>query len=428
MPSIDPQRARDFAVDVVKRLRDAGYNALWAGGCVRDQLLKLPPKDYDVATDAIPDQIRSVFGYRRTLAIGQAFGVITVLGPKRSGQVEVATFRRDATYSDGRHPDEVTFCDAREDALRRDFTINGMFYDPLEGRVIDYVGGQEDLRRRLVRAIGDPAARLAEDKLRMMRAVRIAAHFAFDLDPETLAAIRAQAVEISVVSAERITGELRRMLTGDHRARAVDLLRQAGLLGVVLPELSGMVADGESDRGQAAWGTALGVLQRVPQPPFSVALAALIRPAAGASPSGCEALRQLSDRLKLTGSERKEAEFLLAHEAEVRSARSLPWPRLQRVLIQPGASRLVEFCRALAETTGEDLADVDYCQQKLSLPADILNPPPLVSGDDLRAMGLRPGPAYGRVLHAVRDAQLQGQISTKQDALEMARRLFQESG
>jgi poly(A) polymerase len=185
MSSIDPQQARDFAVDVVKKLREADFCALWAGGCVRDQLLGRRPKDYDVATDATPDQIRSVFGHRRTLAIGQVFGVITVLGTKRTGQIEVATFRRDATYSDGRHPDQVTFCDAREDALRRDFTINGLFYDPIEDRIIDYVGGQEDLKRRLVRAIGDPAARLAEDKLRMLRAVRIAADFAFDLDPET---------------------------------------------------------------------------------------------------------------------------------------------------------------------------------------------------------------------------------------------------
>src|SRR6187431_2793035 len=173
--TIDPKLAREFAVEVVRRLREAGLQALWAGGCVRDQLMGQLPKDYDVATDAAPERVREIFGQRRTLAIGAAFGVITVLGPKGAGQIDVATFRRDAAYSDGRHPDAVTFTDAEHDAQRRDFTINGVFYDPLEDRVIDYVGGQEDLTRRVIRAIGDPLARIAEDKLRMLRAVRFAA-------------------------------------------------------------------------------------------------------------------------------------------------------------------------------------------------------------------------------------------------------------
>lgn len=171
------QSPRQFAVEVVERLRTAGYEALWAGGCVRDQLLQRTPKDYDVATSAHPDQIRDVFGRRRTLPIGAAFGVITVLGPKSAGQIEVATFRQDATYSDGRHPDSVTFSTAEEDARRRDFTINGLFYDPLNEQVIDFVGGQQDIDRRVVRAIGDPYERIAEDKLRMLRAVRFSATF-----------------------------------------------------------------------------------------------------------------------------------------------------------------------------------------------------------------------------------------------------------
>src|SRR5262245_35516929 len=175
MPTIDPQLARQFAVEVVHRLRESGHQALWAGGCVRDQLMGQLPKDYDVATDAEPDRIREVFGKRRTLPIGAAFGVITVLGRKGAGQIDVATFRCDAAYSDGRHPDAVTFSDAEHDAQRRDFTINGLFYDPLEGRVIDYVGGQVDLEFRILRAIGNPSARIAEDKLRMLRAVRFAA-------------------------------------------------------------------------------------------------------------------------------------------------------------------------------------------------------------------------------------------------------------
>src|SRR5688572_4921449 len=182
----DPVRQRAFALEIVEKLRAAGFEALWAGGCVRDELLGLTPKDYDVATSAMPDQIRDVFGRRRTLPIGAAFGVITVLGPRAAGQVEVATFRTDAAYSDGRRPDSVTFTDAEHDAQRRDFTINGLFYDPIEGKVVDFVGGQEDLKRGTIRAIGDPRLRIAEDKLRMLRAVRFAATFNFAIDPDTM--------------------------------------------------------------------------------------------------------------------------------------------------------------------------------------------------------------------------------------------------
>src|SRR6476469_5731386 len=166
----NPARQREFALEIAKTLRAAGFEALWAGGCVRDELLGLTPKDYDVATSAKPDQIRDLFGRRRTLPIGASFGVITVLGPRDAGQIEVATFRTDATYSDGRHPDSVSFTTAERDAQRRDFTTNGLFYDPVTNQVVDYIGGQEDLKRGIIRAIGDPRLRLAEDKLRMLRA------------------------------------------------------------------------------------------------------------------------------------------------------------------------------------------------------------------------------------------------------------------
>src|SRR5262245_38157167 len=203
MPSITE---REFAVEVVRTLKDAGHEALFAGGCVRDELLRLVPKDHDVATSARPEQVRALF--RRTIAVGESFGVVEVLGP-RPLRIQVATFRSDGAYTDGRRPDEVTFSTAREDALRRDFTINGMFFDPLQGELVDYVGGQADLRGRVLRAIGEPRERFTEDKLRMLRAVRLAARFEFDIHPDTAAAIRAMASEIEVVSAERITDELR---------------------------------------------------------------------------------------------------------------------------------------------------------------------------------------------------------------------------
>src|SRR6478609_9961704 len=221
---------REFAIDVVRRLRAAGFEALWAGGCVRDELLGLPPRDYDVATSAKPDQIRDLFGHRRTLPIGASFGVITVLGPRAAGQIEVATFRTDATYSDGRHPDSVTFTTAEHDAQRRDFTINGLFYDPVAKQVVDYVGGQQDLKDHILRAIGDPRLRLSEDKLRMLRAVRFAAAFNFTVDPDTLLAIQKLAPEINSVSAERVGSEIRRMLVDPNRAIALSLLGETNLL------------------------------------------------------------------------------------------------------------------------------------------------------------------------------------------------------
>jgi poly(A) polymerase len=431
----DPQLAREFALQVVTRLREAGFAALWAGGCVRDRLLGLEPKDYDVATDAVPEQIRGVFGRRKTLAIGQAFGVITVLGPRGAGQIEVATFRRDGGYSDGRHPDQVTFCNDREDALRRDFTINGMFFDPLEHRVVDYVGGQRDLQRRLVRAIGDPAARFAEDKLRMLRAVRFAATFQFTLDPATLAAIQRHAGDLVVVSAERIGAEIRRMLVDRQRARAVELLAAAGLLTIVFPELGVLVpplpaasaSESVSASPWAAWQTTVAILRTLKTSSFSVALAALVREAFRRESGGLEDIEPLCRRLKLTAADRKESEFLLRHESAIRSARSLPWPQLQRILIRDAAADLVSYGRAVAAVVDGHTADIDYAAQCLAQPMAQLNPPPLITGEDLCRLGIPAGPEYKRILGTVRDAQLEQRIVTTQEALDLALHVSQTS-
>ena len=226
---------RDFAIDVVRRLREAGFQALWAGGCVRDQLLGLSPKDFDVATDARPDDVQRLF--RRTVAVGVSFGVVEVLGPPPL-KVQVATFRADVSYSDGRRPDAVVFTSAREDALRRDFTINGMFFDPLENQVIDYVEGQKDLEARVLRAIGEPAERFAEDKLRLLRAVRFATHYELSFDLATASALRAMANQISVVSAERIAEELRRLLVDPHRQRGMELFMDMGLAQAINERVS----------------------------------------------------------------------------------------------------------------------------------------------------------------------------------------------
>ena len=229
---------REFASEVVQRLQGAGYEALFAGGCVRDELLGRTPADYDIATSATPDDLKPLF--RKCNHFGASFGVVEVLGPRGADgewlKVQVATFRTDGSYSDGRRPDAVVFSSPKEDAARRDFTINGLFYDPVSDRIIDYVGGRADLEARILRAIGDPAKRFAEDKLRLLRAARMAARFELALDPATREAVRAMATQIGVVSAERIAEELRKMLENEHRVRGVELLCDLLLLPEILPE------------------------------------------------------------------------------------------------------------------------------------------------------------------------------------------------
>ncbi len=428
MSSIDSDDAREFAIRVVRKLRDAGFAAYWAGGCVRDQLLGRRPKDYDVATDATPDQTRKLFGFRRTVAIGESFGVIIVVGPKSAGQIEVATFRRDARYSDGRHPDSVAFSSAEEDAQRRDFTINGLFFDPIGQRVIDYVGGQADLDRGVVRAIGDPLERIAEDKLRMLRAVRMAATFDFVLDPGTLAAVQQQSHQITVVSAERIAAELRRMLPHANRRRAVELLRESRLLAVILPELRETTADDGGQADDAPWQRTLRVLEHLYDPTFPMAFAALVRESFSVGAHHVPEVQQICRRLKLTNAERQETEFLLMHELPVRSATQVPWPRLQRILIQQHAPDLLAYCRAVAKAIEEGTESIDYCHQKLSLPREELDPPPLINGDDLQDAGLPRGPVYKRILEAVRDAQLERRVSSAEEAFRLANQLFAQFG
>lgn len=419
MPAVDQKLAREFAVDVVRRLRQSGQEALWAGGCVRDEIMGRMPKDFDVATNATPDRVQEIFGKKRSLAIGAAFGVITILGPKNAGQIDVATFRKDAAYSDGRHPDAVTFSDAEHDAQRRDFTINGLFFDPLTERVIDYVGGQEDLRRRVVRAIGDPLVRIAEDKLRMLRAVRFAARFDFAIDPNTLAAIRQQARELIIVSAERIAAELRLILTHSNRARGVELLAETELLEVLMPEFTVL----EQDRGR--WARTLAVLTGLHEPTFSMALAALIREVVLASEQH-DLPAIVGSRWKLANVETEGVEMLLRDEETIRSARAQYWPKLQRVLTAPRILELLGYCEAVTRVLDGNADEIEFCRAKLAMPPDELNPPPLITGDDLKQLGIPRGPAYRELLEAVREAQLESQVATRDEALRLVKTLTPE--
>ena len=414
MASIDPAKAREFAKEVVAKLRALGYEALWAGGCVRDQLLGCEPKDYDVATNATPDQIRDVFGKRRTRPIGAAFGVITVFGPRAAGHIEVATFRRDATYSDGRHPDSVSFSNAEEDARRRDFTINGLFYNPLSEEVIDYVGGQADLSRRIIRAIGDPEERLSEDKLRMLRAVRFATTLGFSVDPHTMHAVQRHADELKVVSVERITAELRRILQHVNRRQGLELLRESGLLAQVLPELA---CEGD------AWRLTLETLDALREPSFAVLVAALLR-TVQAQAANHDTAEDICRRWRLSNDEMSGVLLCLKNEPTILHASTVDWPVLQRVLIVARIDELMSYCEAVAQVI--DAADdaIQFCRQILARPESQWNPAPLITGADLKRLGIPAGRPYRKLLAAVRDAQLNGEITNRDAALALAEKLW----
>jgi tRNA nucleotidyltransferase/poly(A) polymerase len=404
MPNI--ARQREFAIEVARNLREAGFEALWAGGCVRDELLGLTPKDYDVATSATPDQIRDLFGHRRTIPIGASFGVITVLGPREAGQIEVATFRTDAAYSDGRHPDSVTFTTAEHDAARRDFTINGLFYDPVAQKVVDYVNGQQDLKDHILRAIGNPRLRISEDKLRMLRAVRFAAAFKFTIEPDTLVAVQEMAPQINTVSAERIGAEIRRMLIDPNRKEALLLLRETNLLAHVLPEIASLEHEIFDDTTR--------VLASLNSPSLSLALAALLTTC---SP---DLVAPLGRRLRYTNKEVDRTAWLLAGQPLIAQAPQLPWPKLQRLLTHEGTPEIIALRAAIA---GPDDPALAFCRERLAWPAEQLNPRPLIDGSTLIHHGLTPGPHFSDLLERVRDAQLDGEIKSQAEALVLVDRL-----
>lgn len=407
---------REFAVDVVRQLREAGFVALFAGGCVRDLLLGRAPKDYDVATTATPNEVRQLFGHKRTLAVGASFGVIIVLGRPNNIQVEVATFRREGEYSDGRRPDRVEFCTPEEDARRRDFTINGMFYDPIDSQVLDYVGGEHDLAAGVIRAIGDPHDRMREDKLRMLRAVRFAATLDFQLDAITLSAVQEMAEQLTVVSAERIAQELKKMLVDAHRRRAMQLCSESGLMAVIFPELS----DPQPSSGFEA---TLQMLHLLREPRFELTMATLLH-TLPADP----AVRTICRRLKLSNEETDRIVWLAAHQDDPRDAPNWTLAQLKRALAHPYHDDQLQLLHAKLLTEGTDPHATLFCADYLArTPPEEINPPPFVTGDDLIRLGLSPGPQFKSLLDQVRDAQLNGEIETKADAIALAQRLRDES-
>lgn len=398
---------------IILRLRDAGFTALWAGGCVRDALLGKAPKDFDVATDATPDAVRDVFGKASTLAFGASFGVIGVLPPRGDRNssesvqpTEVATFRSDGTYTDGRRPDSVHFGDARADALRRDFTINGLFYDPVQSLVIDYVGGQDDLAAGVLRTIGDPEKRFDEDKLRMLRVVRFATTLGFKIDPATQSSVQSRASEINVVSGERIGAEMRRVIAHASAADGIGHLIDCRLNEPVLPELH-----------RIDMAEAMRTLDAANEKPFAVGLACLLVH----NHAPAEALAAITDRWKLSGEEVRQVTAAITHHKTILQSDQLPWSTVQPILADRDASIVVELAEIIAASKGISQAGISLARQKQTLPMNELDPPPLITGEDLKAMQIPAGPHYRVILESIRRDQLDGKITTTDQAKTIAK-------
>lgn len=428
---------REFATNIVARLRQEGFQALWAGGCVRDLILGLEPSDYDVATSATPEQVMAIFR-RRTIPVGVSFGVVRVRDSQGGGEVEVATFRSDGAYVDGRRPESVVFSSPELDAQRRDFTINGMFSDPLSGEVIDYVGGRADLGARVLRAIGDPRARFQEDKLRLLRAVRFAARFRLTIDPATRAALVSMADQINVVAVERIAQELRRMLVHESRSHGVEQMLETGLAATILPPLTAMkgVFQGKPMQPEGdLWDHVRLVLEMLPpEPSFPLAFAALLhdigKPPTMALHKGRISFhnheqvgRQIADslcrQLKLSNSERERICWLVEYHQYLGHPRRLRESKLKRILAMPGIDELLELHRADALASFGSAPQVDYCRYYLEAqPSGPINPPPLLTGHDLVRHGLIPGNRFSVLLDQIREAQLDRIINSKREALD----------
>ena len=451
---------KDFATTIIRTLRQQGFQAYLAGGCVRDLLLQREPADYDIATSATPTQVMEIFP--ETYAVGAQFGVVLVPLPEahrsngddnvlsKAQAVEVATFRSDHGYSDGRRPDEVRFSqDPREDVARRDFTINGMMLDPgvgeiTAGEVLDFVGGRSDLDAGIIRAIGDPHRRFAEDKLRMLRAVRFAARFVYEIEPATLAAIQHLAREVQVVSRERVRDELTKMLTEGHARRAFLLLDECGLLQEVLPEITAMKGVQQPPEfhpeGDVFVHTLL-LLENLPHPcPPTLAWGALLhdvgKPATfRVAPDrirfddhvdvGVKIAEQICERLRLSNHHAAQILALVDNHMRFSHATRMNQSTLKKFLRMPGFDEHLALHRADSLASHRNLSTYEFVRQKLAeIPPEKIRPAALLTGDDLIAAGYVPGPKFREILEAVEDAQLEGRLLSRDTALEFVKSAF----
>ena len=435
--------AREKAIFVVERLRQEGFEAFFAGGCVRDMLLNKLPQDYDIATSARPEDIQRVF--TETIPVGAQFGVILVLVDGEP--FEVASFRYDGPYLDGRRPSQVRYGSLQEDIFRRDFTINGMIYDPAEDRVIDLVEGRKDLERRSIRAIGDPRQRFEEDRLRMIRAVRFAAGLDFAIEPLTFDAIKQLAVTITQISWERIGEEVTRILTEGGARRGFELLDETGLLEVLLPEITAMKGTQQSPdfhpEGDVFAHTML-LLSHLDGPSESLAYGCLLHDVAkpvcarqeaqritfyGHTEKGAEMAEEVLKRLKRGRAVWERVSYLTRNHLRHVQAPQMRLSTLKRFLREDGIDELLELARIDALSSNGDLQYYQFCKKRLvELKVEEIRPAPLVRGDDLIAMGFKPGPVFADILRQVEDAQLGGEITSREEALEWIQRHYEQRG
>lgn len=436
--------AKQHAVRVVEQLRQAGHLAYLVGGCVRDLLLEREPADFDVATDATPEQVMAIFP--ETYAVGAQFGVVLVPSAvPEAGVVEVATFRSDMGYSDGRHPDQVRFStDPREDVRRRDFTINGLLLDPVGIEVLDYVGGREDLQAKIIRTIGDPAQRFAEDKLRMLRAVRFAARFEYAVEPKTFSAIQRFAGQIHQVSRERVREELTKILTEGHARRAFLLLDQTGLLHEILPEIEAMKGVAQPPEfhpeGDVFIHTLL-LLEKLPHPcPPTLAWGALLHdvgkpPTFRVAPDrirfdehvevGVKMAEEICRRLRFSGDEAKQILALVDNHMRFADVQRMKDSTFKKFVRLPHFDQHLELHRIDCEASHGDLSLYYYTREKMAaMTPETIRPAPLITGDDLIAAGYKPGPQFNEILSAVEDAQLEGRLRTKDQAMKFVAHEF----
>ncbi len=430
-----------LAVAIVLQLRSHGQKAYLVGGCVRDRLLHIRPKDFDIATDASPSQLATYFP--GALMVGAHFGVVLVR--EGTAQVEVATFRSEGAYRDGRRPDNVRFeSEPRLDAQRRDFTVNALMEDPISGEILDYVEGRADLASRTVRAIGEPRRRFEEDHLRMLRAVRFAARLNFTIEDKTREAIREQAEFVLTVSAERVRDELVRILTEGGARRGLELLDELGLLVLVLPEvkaLQGVEQPPEFHPEGDVWTHVLLMLENMGAATSSLALGVLLHDVGkpqtfrraerirfdGHADVGAEMAAKLLERLRFSKDEVEQAASLVANHMKFKDVRNMRPSTLKRFLRLPHFEEHLELHRLDCLASIGRSESYDFVKGRLSeLGADALRPERLISGRDLIEEGYAPGPAFSKAMEAVETAQLEGEIQTRGEALALAKRVLDE--
>ncbi len=437
---------REAGVEVAGRLAAAGHLALFAGGCVRDRLLGREPDDYDIATSATPAEVTGFFP--RANLVGAHFGVVIV---KHGGhQVEVATFRTDGCYRDARRPDRVEFSTPEEDAKRRDFTINGLFEDPIEGRVIDHVGGLADLRARRLRAIGRPEARFHEDALRLMRAVRFATRLGFEIEPETRAALASCADLLARISVERVRDEFTRILTGPDRRRGVELLVDTGLMRHIIPEIHDLIGCGQPPEyhpeGDVYTHTMIMLELLDPDAPPDLCLATLLhdiaKPATrtvdvetgrirfnGHDKLGAEMTTAILRRLRYPNEVIDRASFMVARHMQFMHVRDMRVAKVRRFMGAPTFAGEMELHRVDCASSNGFTDNYDFLREKeREFASEPVLPPPLVTGRDLIDRGLEPGPRFREILDQIQTEQLEGRIAGRQAALDMLDGIIRSTG